>query len=218
MRRALLAAAIAAMGWTGAALAGTVNSEVFEANLLGAIRQPATLRYRYEMQGSTIDKPFTSHVDMQVRAVRPDGTKDVYFDLFEGPNQRHYGPVQAAEQNPLILVLLQRDVTQMGNLTGGASGYFQQQIRKAFTAPATSEAVTVDLAGQSVAATKVVIQPFRDDPNIARFPKFKNKSYEFVVAPSVPGGLYSFAARTPDPDNGKVILEESVTFQEVTPP
>jgi hypothetical protein len=33
----------------------------------------------------------------------------------------------------------------------------------------------------------------------------------------VPGGLYRIAARTPDPADGQLILEESVTFEEVVP-
>jgi len=62
-----------------------------------------------------------------------------------------------------------------------------------------------------------VIRPFAHDPNIERFPKFKDKAYEFVVAEGVPGGLYRIAARTPDPADGHLILEESVTFEEVVP-
>ena len=47
-------------------------------------------------------------------------------------NKREFGPIEAAGQNPMILVFLQRDVTQMGNLTGGAPGYFQQGLRQGF--------------------------------------------------------------------------------------
>jgi hypothetical protein len=149
--------------------------------------------------------------------VAQDGGKKVWVDMFEGPNRRALGPIDAREQNQLVLVFLQRDVAQMGGLTGGAGGYFQQQIRRAFGKPAEVSALEVDVAGQPVQATRVVIHPFRDDPAIERFPRFRDKAYEFVVAPGVPGGLYRIAASTPDSE-GNTVLEESMTFDTIDRP
>lgn len=208
--------ALLLLGPSGLATAETVAHGVFEAGLLKDVREPTMLHYRYQMQGRTIEQPFTSTVRMEVREIAADGGKAVFFDLFEGPNRRQYGPVAAAEQNPLVLVFLQRDMTQMGNLTGGSAGYFQQQVRKAFNDPAETETIEIEVNGQRLEATRLVIRPFRDDPNIQRFPKFKDKAYEFVVAEGVPGGIYRLAARTPDPADGHLILEESMTFMEAT--
>lgn len=208
--------ALPLLGPSGPATAETVAHGVFEAGLLEDVREPTMFRYRYQMQGRTIEQPFTSTVRMEVREIAADGGKAVFFDLFEGPNRRQYGPVAAAEQNPLVLVFLQRDMTQMGNLTGGSAGYFQQQVRKAFNDPAETETIEIEVNGQRLEATRLVIRPFRDDPNIQRFPKFKDKAYEFVVAEGVPGGIYRLAARTPDPADGHLILEESMTFMEAT--
>jgi hypothetical protein len=214
-RLALLAAWLLAAG--PAAAADTVTDRVFGANLLSGITAPATLRYHYEMRGTTLKEPFGSHVAMDVREVAQDGGKKVWVDMFEGPNRRALGPIDAREQNPLVLVFLQRDVAQMGGLTGGAGGYFQQQIRRAFGKPAEVSALEVDVAGQPVQATRVVIHPFRDDPAIERFPRFRDKAYEFVVAPGVPGGLYRIAASTPDSE-GNTVLEESMTFDTIDRP
>jgi hypothetical protein len=194
-----------------------VNREVFEAGLLAQVAKPTLFHYRYEMRGQDIEQPYTSHVDMDVREVAADGGKAVYFDMFDGANRRQFGPMAAREQSPLVIVFLQRDVTQMANLTGGAGGYFQQQIRRAFTEPADTGPVEVEVDGQKIQATRVVIRPFKDDPNIARFPKFKDKSYEFIVAKEVPGGLYRLATIATDPADGHLILEESVTFAGVQP-
>lgn len=213
--RSLMLAALILGGAHAATAAETVSSMVFDAGLLAEIRQPTTFNYRYEMSGSSLPEPFASHVTMEVREVQPDGGKSVFFDMFEGPNRRAFGPMAAKEQNPLVLVFLQRDVVQMSNLTGGAGGYFQQQIRKAFNEPAATSPVTVEMGGREIAATRIEIKPFANDPNIQRFPKFKDKTYEFIVAEEVPGGLYRIAASTPDPENGQVILEESMTFEEV---
>jgi hypothetical protein len=210
----LAAAAVVAAAPAGAA--DTVADKVFAADLLAKVTSPAVLRYRYEMSGATIDRPFDSVVRMDVREIGPDGAKKVWFEMFEGPNRRQFGPTAAREQNPLVIVFLQRDVTAMGNMTGGASGYFQQQIRRAFTKPAEVSAVEVELDGRKVQATRVVLRPFRDDPSIARFPQFKDKAYEFVVAPEVPGGVYRLGTSVPDP-TGKVVLAESVTFAGIDP-
>jgi hypothetical protein len=217
LRFALTVAALLASATPALAAAETVTGRVFDAGLMADVRQPAVLRYRYEMRGQDIEPPFTSRVEMDVREVAADGQKSVFLDLFEGPNRRQYGPIAADAQNPLVIVFLQRDVTQMANLTGGAAGYFQQQIREAFNQPAEVEPVEVELDGRKVQGTRLVIRPFRDDPNLARFPKFKDKAYEFVVAAGVPGGLYRLASRVPDPQDGHLILEESVTFAEVEP-
>jgi hypothetical protein len=115
-----------------------------------------------------------------------------------------------------VIVFLQRDVTQMAHLTGGAAGYFQQQVRKAFTEPAEADAIEIEVDGRKLAATRLVIRPFARDPNILRFPVFRDKAYEFVVSEGVPGGIYRLAARTSDPKDGHLILEESLTFEEVS--
>ena len=137
--------------------------------------------------------------------------------MFEGANRREFGPMAAQEQNPLVIVLLQRDVNQMANLTGGTANYFQKQIRKAFNAEAESEPVEMELGGRKLPGTRLVIRPFHDDPNIGRFPQFRDKAYEFVVADGVPGGLYQLSSRVPDPKDGHLVLEEKVTFQDVKP-
>jgi hypothetical protein len=197
--------------------AETVAQHVFDAGPLADVQEPTAFRYRFEMQGETIQPAYHSHVDMDVREIDADGGKKVFFDMFEGANRRQFGPMAAKDQNPLVIVFLQRDVSQMGNLTGGSPNYFQQQVRKAFNDPAEVEAIEVPVGDRKIRATRLVIKPFRDDPNIARFPKFKDKAYEFVVADEVPGGIYRLASRTTDPGDGHVILEESVTFEEVRP-
>jgi hypothetical protein len=217
LRFALTLAALLAAAAAPPVAAETVTGRVFDAGLMADVRQPAVLRYRYEMRGQDIEPPFASRVEMDVREVAADGQKSVFFDMFEGPNRRQYGPIAADAQNPLVILFLQRDVTHMANLTGGAAGYFQQQIREAFNQPAEAEAVEVEVDGRKMQATRLVIRPFRDDPNVARFPKFKDKAYEFVVAEDVPGGLYRVASRVPDPQDGHLILEESLTFAEVKP-
>lgn len=211
---AILLAVAAGLGPAPAA-AESVASAVFEPGRFAGITSPVVLRYRFEMRGQGIETPPPSPVRVEVRSVAPDGGKEVWLDLFDGPQQRHFGPVAAREQNPLVITFLQMDVNEMGRLTGGASGYFQQQIRRAFNEPAETEAVTIELDGRSLPATRVTLRPFRDDPAIGRFPAFRDKAYLFTVADGVPGGVWQLVSRVPDPANGALILEKSLTFEGV---
>ena len=213
----LLVAAAALATISGSVLADTVAQKVFAADPMRGIKAPTKLEYRFEMRGATFDKPYVSEAEVDVRKVQPDGTKEVWLDMFEGANHRHLGPVAASDQNPLVLVFLQRDVNEMHNLTGGAAGYFQAQIRRAFNEDADTEKVEVGEAGAKRPALRLTIHPFRHDPNIEEFPKFKEKAYAFTVADWVPGGIWRLAASTPDPSDGHLILEESVTFDHVAP-
>ena len=218
MIRHLLPAVAALVLLAGGALAAeTVADRVFGAGLFGDVTQPTKLRYRYEMTGQGIDPPVASHIDLEVREVGADGAKSVYVDMFEGANHRELGPIASKEQNPLILVFLQRDVNQMANLTGGSAMYFQQQIRKAFQDEAESAPVEVTLGDHKLQGRRLVMRPLAHDPRLNRFSQFKDKAYEFVVAEGVPGGVYSLASRTPDPRDGHLVLAETMTFQEAVP-
>lgn len=211
---AILLAAACGLGPVPAR-AESVTSAVFEPGRFAGITSPVVLRYRFEIQGQGIEAPRPSPVRVEVRRVAADGGKEVWLDLFEGPQQRHFGPVAAREQNPLVITFLQMDVNEMGRLTGGASGYFQQQIRRAFNEPAETEAVTIELDGRSLPATRLTLRPFQHDPAIDRFPAFRDKAYVFTVADGIPGGVWQLVTRVPDPASGALILEKSLTFEGV---
>lgn len=197
-------------------LEGTVASLVFEREPLRRLDPAgAVLHYRFEIEGRDIPAPHHDKAVMEVSAADAEGAREVRFELFSGEARRAFGPLAARAQNPLVLVFLQLDVNEMGNLTGGAPGYFQQQIRKAFNRPAEVEETRVSVDGGEVPAVRVRIRPFLEDPNIARFPAFREKSYEFVMSDSVPGGVYRLAATTPAPEGEVILLEKSMTFERI---
>lgn len=188
---------------------------VFEADLLADVTVPSVIHYRYDMQGQGIDPPFVSHGSMALAEGEQQGVKAASFELFEGPNRRQFGPLSATSINPMVLVFLQRDVTTMGKLTGGASGYFQKGLRQGFRDTGIIETVDVEIDGANVAVEKVSIQPFANDPEIGRFPQFRDKTYSFWVSDEIPGGLYRIETVTPDVDSGEVILMERFTYERI---
>lgn len=191
----------------------SVTTVVFGAELLADLEVPVTLRYRYEMRGRDIEPPFVSQADMMVENGTAPGAKTVNLDMFEGADRRLYGPLKAVEQNPLILVFLQRDVQTMAGLTGGNANYFQQQLRRAFNRPTRITEETVEHDGRILEVTRASLVPYTDDPSIDRFPQFRDKVYEFWVTSELPGGLYRISTSTPDIETGDLILEESLTFE-----
>ncbi len=201
-------------GATLRAETASVQEVVFAPGFLAAVDRATVLRYRYEMTGKAMDRPYRSAAKLEIREVFPDGRKLAWLDMFEGANRRQTGPLPTVDQNPLLLAFLQRDTVTMGNLTGGTPGYFQQQIRKAFNQPQTVETTTVNWQGRTVAARTVRLRPFLADPSIERFPQFRDKEYEFTVSPEVPGGLWRLRVRLPD-TAGTTFLEESLTLEAV---
>lgn len=200
-----------------ASAAETVADRVFASGLLAGVTEPTLLHYRFEKSGKDVDPPYASHIDVDVREIAPDGAKSVFVDMFEGADRRQLGPIAARDQNPLLLVFLQRDVTQMAALTGGAAVYFQQQIRRSFNDPALSEPFEVSLGDRKLAGRRLVMMPFANDSRIDRFPQFKAKAYEFIVADGVPGGIYRLGSLVPGPSDAQAILRETVTFEEARP-
>ena len=211
------------IGWALTLLAGllappalaaedSVAHLVFEPGRFARITEPQTLRYRFDTRGRGMAEPQSAPGRMEVREIEADGDKKVWLDLFEGEAHRAIGPVNAKDQNPLLLVFLQIDVTEMSRLTTGSAVYFQQQIRKAFNRQVPTEAVEIEVDGQRLPATRITLKPFTADPRIDQFPAFRDKAYEMTVADAVPGGLWSVVARTPDPATGELVVEKSMTF------
>ena len=185
---------------------------VFERRHLDNITAPTTLRYRYQRSGSWLgDKD--DQALLVIRAIGADGRKQVEFRLFSGADARHFAPRQGFRNNPLIVAFLQRDVEQMGRLTGGSPHYFRNRIRAAFEIDAAvrAEAVTVPFKGGEVTGTKVTLEPFVADPYLPRFQQFQHKRYEFVLAPAIPGGVYSLRAVTPN-GTAEPLLDEQLAY------
>lgn len=217
-RRRLLAAIVVVLGIAVAVAPAHAGDEeiateaVFERQHLDNIEAPTTLRYSYERNGSLLGD-LVDQARLVITAIAADGRKQVEFHLFSGADARHVAPQQGFRNNPMIVAFLQRDVEQMSRITGGSPHYFRNRIREAFTRAATvqAEAVTVAFEDRKLEGTKVTVRPFVHDPQLPRFPQFRDKQYEFLLAPEIPGGVYSLRALTPN-GTGEPLLDETMTF------
>jgi hypothetical protein len=118
--------------------------------------------------------------------------------------------------NPVILYFLEHDVAEMEQLTGGQRRYFQRRVRLALAAGPPVTPVATQFGGKSVKAQKIVIQPYLDDPNAARFAQFTGKRYTFVIADAVPGRVMLIRTEVPGAgiDFAHPLQTKTLSFQD----
>ncbi len=150
------------------------------------VERPETLEYSFTRRGPV---GFTDSVAVHVREVHPDGTRDVAFDFLTGERRENYPSVGEFRGNPLLMVFLEHDVKTMRESIGISGSYFRNRIREAFVDGATIEDVTATVDGSKVPARKITLRPFQNDERLVRLPPIRNKTYTFVLADAVPGGI-----------------------------
>lgn len=157
---------------------------------LGRIKPPATLQYTFRKTGS-LEEAFQDRVDVKLKR-QPDGKCCVATgDFLTGARHVNLPEVEQAKGNPVILYFLEHDIRNMQRLTKGSTTYFRKRIRMALFQGATVTDVKLAWRGKPVDGQEIVIRPYLDDPNRARFEQFARKQYVFVVSDAVPGGVVS---------------------------
>lgn len=177
---------------------------LFESNHLKEIRHPVVLDYDFRHKGAP-GGDFEDKVSADIRVVHDDGRKDVWIDFLSGTHHVNFPPALGFNGNPLLMFFLEHDIDEMHDVAGGASQYFRNRIRAAFLDRAEMRSVEVEVNGAKHPATEIALSPFRDDPNLARFPAFAGKTYHFILSDAVPGSLYEISTTVPD---------ASATFEE----
>ena len=167
---------------------------LFDATYLVPLAAPSRLLYSYTTKTADqqrFGKDFDDEVALRLSpSAEGGGEKDVFVDMFTGDRQRVLGPLTRVSGNPIIMMFLERDVSQMNMHVGGQPVYFRNVIRLAFREGAKLEPATIDWDGKQVSATRITIRPFVNDNNGERMQLFRSKTYEFIVSDAVPGGIY----------------------------
>jgi hypothetical protein len=121
-------------------------------------------------------------------------------------------PGEGLPCNPVILYFLEHDIAEMEQLTGGQRRYFQRRVRLALAASPAITPVIRDAQGKKVTAKQIVIQPYLDDPNGARFSQYIGKRYTFVMSEAVPGQVLLIRTEVPGANNDFAHLVQSETL------
>jgi hypothetical protein len=184
------------------ATAPSAQSLLFDAEYLRPLPAPSRIAYDYVVKTADeqrFGKAFNDEVALRLApAADGNGEKDVFVDMFTGDRQRVIGPLARVAGNPIIMMFLERDVSQMNMHIGGQPVYFRNVIRLAFREKAKLEPASFQWDGRQVNGTKVTIQPFMGDPNGERMQFFRTKTYEFIVSDAVPGGIYQMHSTIAD--------------------
>lgn len=170
---------------------------LFESDHLKSITKPVRLDYTFEHHGGADN--FDDKVSETIREVHENGGKDVSVEFLSGEHQMNFPPVNGFHGNPVLMYFLEHDVVELHQATGGAASYFRNRIRRAFLDSADVHPTEVTVDGKTQSATEIVITPFRNDAQIARFPGVAEKSYRFVLCDAVPGTIYQISTSVPKP-------------------
>lgn len=173
---------------------------------------PAGTELTYRLERSPSDakllgEPFGDDIKLVVKSVAASGSRDVDLRIFTGERARDVNSITDLTGNPLLVVFLDRAVSNMVRLTGGKAPYFKSRMRAALLDQATSEATKVELEGKMLDAVRITVRPFVGDPNAGRMSGYEGSQFEFVVAETAPGMLLdmtsSFESAMPNAPNLK---------------
>ncbi|WGD30684.1 hypothetical protein AncyloWKF20_02255 [Ancylobacter sp. WKF20] len=198
----------------------TGNQVFFEAPYLMRVAPGTTLNYVYKHVTTKADlgESFEETLDMEVTAPSDDASKRIAsVEIHRGARESEAGPFPTMNGNPISLVLLERDVKEMAQLSKGSPFYLRNRLRD-HLGTGTVEPASFTFDGKTVEGWKLIMTPFVEDPNKDKLLELANRRYEFLFSDAVPGGLYSIRVVTPAKEGGGNIIETSLTLTGATPP
>jgi hypothetical protein len=218
----------------GAAAAQAISKAetlLFETDHLAKTNAPATLEYAFRKE-SNVEPGYSDKVRLEL--ARVNGKLSATLHFLSGEHKQEIPALEEAHGNPVLLGFLEHDIAEMKRLTGGSTSYFRKRIRMALAEGAQVSRQSVTYQGKTVQAQTVRIQPYLNDPMHARFEKYLQKTYTFVVSDQVPGGLYQLRTSTGKPEPVRTsgapaagappgapaatpVIDETLTLISVTP-
>ncbi len=196
---------------------------LFMTDHLKNVNEAAVIQYNFKRDGQ-LEAAFEDQVKVVLK--KKGDVKTVAVTFLTGERKAaELQPVDSATGNPVLLGFLERDLTEMKRLTGGATAYFRKRIRLALVDKADVKATTFIYDGKEINGTEISVRPFVDDPMKQKMEKYVNKNYVFVLSENVPGGIYQI--RTTVPVVGKIeggkgnassmsMIEETMTLAKQT--
>lgn len=193
---------------------------IFDTPQLAGITSPTILKYRFERKGQFKDD-FSDQVKLKVSNINPDGTRDVAFDFFTGNRRRTYPAIEHFHGNPLSMIYLQRDATELAKFTGGNVNFFRVSILYGFHDLAQVSDAEINGPNGTIKGQKVTLRPYEKAKRGPQLGPIERKTYEFIVSPEIPGQIYSIRTIVPPPEGAAVeapnMVEETLTFDGVEP-
>ncbi len=174
------------------------------------------LTYKFAKTGA-YEAGYEDRVSLEVGTVDPkmDNGRTAKMEFLSGDHKTELPPIEGAKGNPVIMGFLERDVREMKRITGGQPYYYRKRLRLAMVEAKEIKPINIHWNGHDVHAQEIIIDPYKDDPARARFARFANKTYAFVLSDQVPGGVYSIKSVMHEGNlTGKTMIEETLTLSE----
>jgi hypothetical protein len=185
------------------------QTALFDSDHLKSIVSPTVVQYSFTEDAGA--ESFSDSVAIGIEP-RADGSKDVRVDFLSGDRRMPFEPVAGFHGNPVLMFFLEHDVAEMSKATGGSKLYFRNRIRQAFLDRAEVQSISFPFQGREERGTDITLTPFRNDPMIARFESFREKSYRFILADAVPGAIYQIRTLVPAGGAAQGTREATMTF------
>lgn len=187
---------------------------------LSGVPSGAELTYRLERSPSDAKRlgaPFSDDIKLVVRSDPASGLRDIELQIFTGERARESMSMTGLTGNPVLVIFLDRAVSNMAQLTGGSAPYFKGRLRLGLRDKATAEATKVEFEGRMLDAKRIVVRPFADDAMAARMLGYEGSHFEFLVSEAAPGMLLDMTSRFVStlPDAPK--LEERIFLKSSRP-
>jgi hypothetical protein len=211
----------------GPALAGPNSSSLlFEAPALVGVPTGTTLIYRLERtiaesRGGLEEPrlgamPSASTVELSLHP-EATGGREARIEIVTGGQRQPAGPFPTLVGNPVLLVVLERDVAEMSRALRGSPYYIRNRIREALGETTLAEPARFAFTGREVAGWRIAVSPFAQDRHRDRLREHAARRYEFTLSEAVPGGLYEIRMVTPSAD-GSPLVEDRLAFERAEPP
>lgn len=191
----------------------------FDAPYLSRIEPGSTINYAYKhaTTEAKLGDSFEEKLEMKVSAPAEDPKQRIAeVDIWRGDRHTEAGPFPTMNGNPISLILLERDVKEMAQLTKGSPFYIRNRVRD-HIATGTVTPATFNYDGRSVEGWKLSMTPFAEDPNKDKLAELSGRRYEFLFSDAVPGGLYSIEVVTPKADGSANIIETRLSLSGAAP-
>ncbi|RTL97830.1 hypothetical protein EJV44_07640 [Ancylobacter aquaticus] len=198
-----------------AALAAPTAAELFfEQPYLSKVAAGTTLTYAYKhvTAEAKLGDGFEETLEMKVGAPADDPTKRIADVLIHrGDKEGEAGPFPTMNGNPIAMILLERDVKELAQLSKGSPFYLRNRVREHLSSGTVAPA-RFSYDGHEVEGWKLTMRPFAEDPNKDKLLELAGRRYEFLFSDAVPGGLYSIDVVTPKAAGDANIIETSLTL------
>lgn len=203
------------------AMAAPTSTELFfNTPYLSKVPPGSALTYAYKHTtarpelGASFDE--TLRLNVAASPEKPE-QRITDLDIDRAGHKSEAGPFPTLNGNPVSLVLLERDVKEMAQLSKGSPFYLRNRVRDALGNGRVEEA-RFEYDGRQVAGWKLILTPFAQDPNKDKLAELAGRRYEFLFSDEVPGGLYAIDVVTPKLDGSAPLIETSLKLTGASAP